>query len=390
MCSAPLYLPFLLLGGRYSVPFIAEHRQLYINLSEYSEYVSLQDRDEDLESEEHHRRGHADDRHKGPEVQDEAEKDEDDQVARQNVGVEPQRERERLGELLEELDEPHERDHDRLPRQTRGHEALEVRPGAVAPEAFVLGKEERQDRERQGEGDVARHRVTVRGETDDVEHQQEDEERERVGEPLPPLLAHLPAEVVAAEAVDLFDDHLVRSRPVLEDPARDEQDEERNEGPDPQEPDGLVYGDVDRTEMQRDHPGVPGTLPGMEDLLPYLLLGQLLYQRQLSYQDPTLRPSRSPAEPLVPGFTPGSLLVLATLNMAVTFSTAYTPAKATSMGTTGHSPRYAGIPNTTAAKASFTRNDPTPISNPAAMERPANNEMVIAVETKIKIAAPAP
>jgi hypothetical protein len=68
----------------------------------------------------------------------------------------------------------------------------------------------------------------------------------------------------------------------------------------------------------------------------------------------------------------------------------YTPAKPTSMGTTGHRPRYAGIPSTAAAKASRTTKEPAPIITPAAMERPENNETVSAVEMKLRIAAPAP
>jgi hypothetical protein len=60
------------------------------------------------------------------------------------------------------------------------------------------------------------------------------------------------------------------------------------------------------------------------------------------------------------------------------------------MGTTGHKPRYAGIPSTAAAKASRTTKEPAPITTPAATERPANNEMVSAVEMKLKMAAPAP
>ena len=55
-----------------------------------------------------------------------------------------------------------------------------------------------------------------------------------------------------------------------------EHDQERYRRPDEQEPDALVERDVDGPEVYRDHPGVLSALPGVEDLLPYLLLGQLL------------------------------------------------------------------------------------------------------------------
>src|SRR5215216_262607 len=154
MFPAPLYS----LSVR-SLVILAEHRQFDVNLREYSEYVSLKDRDEDLEGEEDYRRWHGDHRHERAEVQDEAEEDEDDQVPRQDVGVESQSESERLGELLESLDEPHERDHDRLERQSGGHEALWIPYGTVSPEALVLGEDEGEGCQRQRERDVARHGV---------------------------------------------------------------------------------------------------------------------------------------------------------------------------------------------------------------------------------------
>src|SRR5215213_6489386 len=99
MFPAPLYSLALR-----PLVILAEHCHLDVNLREYSEYVSLEDRDEDLEGKEDDRRGHGDHCHEGAEVQDEAEEDKDDQVPRQDVGVESQSERERLGELLENLD----------------------------------------------------------------------------------------------------------------------------------------------------------------------------------------------------------------------------------------------------------------------------------------------
>src|SRR5215210_79726 len=272
-CSSLLFL----LTRRPRLVLLAEHSQLYVNLCEYSENVSLEDRDEDLECEENYRGGHGDHGHERPEVQDEAEEDEDDQVPRQNVGVEPHPERERLGELLHELDERHERDHDRLERQARRYHALEVPHQPVAPHALELGQEERQERERQREGDAARHGVAVREEPHDVEHQYKDEERERVREPLSALLVDLPAQVVAAEAVELLNYHLVHAWPVPEEPCTHEHDEERYRRPDEEEPDALVERDVEGPQMYGDHPGMRRALPGVEDLLAYLLLGQLLY-----------------------------------------------------------------------------------------------------------------
>src|SRR5215212_1777515 len=123
---APLLLFFCLL----LLPRV--QRQLYVDLREYSEYVSLYYRDKDLKRVDHHRHGHVDDRQGGIEEQDKAEEDEDDQVPRQDVGVEPHPQRQRLGdELLEGLDNEHERGHDRLGRHIRGHEATEVRSHAV-------------------------------------------------------------------------------------------------------------------------------------------------------------------------------------------------------------------------------------------------------------------
>src|SRR5919107_1134263 len=228
---------------------LAEHRQFDIDLREYSKNVSLKNRDEDLKSKEDDRRGYGDHGHDRPKIQDEAEEDEDDRVPRQYVGVESQCERERLGELLDELDEPHKRDHERLEWQPRGHKTLEIRPHPVAPEALVLGEDERQQRERQREGDVAGDRVTVREETDDVEREQEDEDGEGIREPLSPLLAHLPAQVVATESVDLLDYHLIRPWPVAQCPAPEVEDDERDRRPDAQEPDGLVQGDVYRPDV---------------------------------------------------------------------------------------------------------------------------------------------
>src|SRR5918995_1801303 len=369
---------------------LAEHCQLDVNLREYSENVGLQDRDEDLEREEHDRGCHGDHSHKRPEVQDEAEEDEDDQVPRQNVGVESHPERQRLGELLHDLDERHERDHDRLGRQTRRHQTLDVRPQPVAPHALELGQKKGQEREGERKRDAARHGVAVREEPDDIKHQQKDEERERVGEPLPALLGDLTAEVVAAEAVELLHDDLVHAGPVLEVPGTHEHDEERYRSPYKQEPDTLIDRDVYRPQVQRDDPFVLGALPGVEDLVSYLLLAQLLYERQASHQLPTLRPAHSRAEPGAPGFALGSFLVLATLTAAATFSAIYTPANPVSMGTTGHNPRYAGIPSTAVAKTNRATNDPAPIITPAAIDRPANSEMVSAVERKLKTAVPAP
>src|SRR5215210_7420552 len=123
---------------------LTEHGQLDVNLGEYSEYISLQDGYKDLECIEHHGQGHGDNRHDGTEVQDEPEEHVDDQVPSQDVGIQPHPEGEGLGELAENLDAPHERDHHNLERQPWGREALEIRPCAIAPEALVLGEDERE------------------------------------------------------------------------------------------------------------------------------------------------------------------------------------------------------------------------------------------------------
>src|SRR5919106_781635 len=93
---------------------------LDINLRKNSEYVCLQHGHEDLEPEQHHRHGHRYYCHQGrPRVQDKAKEDKDEQVPRQDVGVEPHRERKRLAQLRHPLDKEHEWDHDRLGRPPR-------------------------------------------------------------------------------------------------------------------------------------------------------------------------------------------------------------------------------------------------------------------------------
>src|SRR5215211_5848769 len=180
---------------------LAEHGQLDVNLGEYSEYVSLQDGHKDLESIKHYGQGYGDYRDEGTEVQDEPEEDVDDQVPSQDVGIQPHPERERLGELAENFDSPHERHHDRLERQPWRREALEIGPCAVAPEALVLGEDEREQRQHQRKRDVRCDGVGIGDESHQVEHQDKHEEGEGVREPLSSLLPDLPAEV-APETVD--------------------------------------------------------------------------------------------------------------------------------------------------------------------------------------------
>src|SRR5215207_4842411 len=83
------------LGRRALVALVGVYCQLYVDLRQNSEDVSLQHGDEDLERVEDYRRGHGYDRHHGSRygeetacVKDEAQKDEDDQMPRQHVGVE--------------------------------------------------------------------------------------------------------------------------------------------------------------------------------------------------------------------------------------------------------------------------------------------------------------
>src|SRR5215208_5428679 len=259
---------------------LTEHGQLDVNLGEYSEYVGLQDGHKDLERIEHHGQGHGDYRDDRTEVQDEPEEDVDDQVPGQDVGVQSHPEREGLGELTQYLYSPHERHHKDLGRQPGRREALQVRPCAVAPEALVLGEDEREQCQHQRKRDVRGDGVGVGDEPHQVEHEDEHEEGEGVREPLPPLLPDLPAEV-APEPVDLLDDHLVGARSVLEQPAAHAQDQERGGRPDPQKPDALVDRDVYRPYVQRYVPGVPGDLEGVQDLLSQRVLtdlGQRNYQ----------------------------------------------------------------------------------------------------------------
>src|SRR5215210_3428473 len=122
---------------------VTEHCQLDIDLREYSEYVSLQYGHEDLEPVEHHGQWHGDYRDERAEVKDQAKEHVDDEVPRQDVGVEPHAEREGLGKFAKHLDAPHERHHQELERQAWGRETLEIRPRAVAPEPLVLREDER-------------------------------------------------------------------------------------------------------------------------------------------------------------------------------------------------------------------------------------------------------
>src|SRR5215203_2391651 len=253
---------------------LTEHGQFDVNLGEYSEYVSLQDGYEDLERVEHHGQGHGDYRDDGTEVQNEPEEYVDDQVPGQDVGVQPHPEREGLGELAQDLNTPHERHHKDLGRQPGRREALQVRPCAVAPEALVLGEDEREQCQHQRKRDVRGDGVGVGDEPHQVKHEDEHEEGEGVREPLPPLLPYLAAEV-APEPVNLLDDHLVGTRPVREQPAPHEQDQERQGSPDPQEPDALGDRDVYRPYVQRYLPGVPGDFEGVQDLLSQRVLTYL-------------------------------------------------------------------------------------------------------------------
>src|SRR5215211_7885692 len=264
---------------------LSEHGQLDVNLGEYSEYVGLQDGHKDLERVEHHGQGHGDYRDDGTEVQYEPEEDVDDQVPSQDVGIQSHPEREGLGELAKDFDPPHEWDHEDFERQPWRREALEIGPCAVAPEALVLGEDEREQREHQRKRDVRCDGVGIGDESHQVEHQDKHEEGEGVREPLSSLLPDLPAEV-APETVDLLDDHLVGAWPVLEQPAAHEQDQERHGRPDPQEPDALADRDVYGPYVQRYLPGVPGDLEGVQDLLAQRVLTDL---GQRNYQTSALR-----------------------------------------------------------------------------------------------------
>src|SRR5919107_25946 len=277
---------------------VAEHCQLDVDLREYSEYISLQYGHEDLEPVEHNRKWYGDERYERAEVQDQAKEHVDDQVPGQDVGVEPHPEREGLGELTEHLDAPHKRNHDELERQPGGREALEIRPSAVAPEAFVLGEDEREQRKDQRERDVGGDGVSVWYQPDQVQGKDKNEERERVRKPLLPLLPYLSAEVTP-EAVHFLDDNLVRTWPVFEQATAYEQRQERHGRPDPQKPDGLVDRDVHGPYVQRYVPGVLRSLESVQDLLYQINPGEPSKHRQHGPEAQicgnTQRPSRETA-----------------------------------------------------------------------------------------------
>src|SRR3712207_323129 len=107
LCSSPSFFSAPL--ARALLVFLAVDGLLYVDLRQDSENVGLKHGDKYLEPIEHYREGHRDDRHGGPEVQDQPEEDEDDQVPSQDVGVEPQPKREGLTELLYEVQEPKDR-----------------------------------------------------------------------------------------------------------------------------------------------------------------------------------------------------------------------------------------------------------------------------------------
>ena len=73
-----------------------------------------------------------------------------------------------------------------------------------------------------------------------------------------------------------------------------------------------------------------------------------------------------------------------------TFSATYVPAKPINIGTTGQSPKYAGIPSTAAANAKRTMKDPAPIITPAAADFPENQDTVSAVDAKLTAAIATP
>src|SRR5215212_9473050 len=107
-----------LLGPGALVALVGIYRQLYVNLRQDSEDVSLQHGDEDLERVEDYRRWHGNDRHQcsrhGEEtagVKDEAQKDEDDQVPRQHVGVESYGQRDWPCYLTQGVDKEHKQRH---------------------------------------------------------------------------------------------------------------------------------------------------------------------------------------------------------------------------------------------------------------------------------------
>src|SRR5215211_3757513 len=103
-CSSLFTLSSSSLISVTSMYLAGEHGLLYVDLREYGENILLDHGDKNLERVQYHSGGHGDYGRVSAESQYEAEEHEDEQVSRQHVGVEPEPQGERLGELLEDFE----------------------------------------------------------------------------------------------------------------------------------------------------------------------------------------------------------------------------------------------------------------------------------------------
>ena len=137
----------------------------------------------------------------------------------QDVGVEPHGERERFGELRDPLDKEHEGTMMGLAGMPGGTNASTYPTGPLRlmPTTWVIPNV-----------NSARTRVNemllVTGKLlgtrpSKLKTSKKMKQAQRVREPLPTLLAHLAADAIAPEAVELLHDDLVGPRPLLQDAA---------------------------------------------------------------------------------------------------------------------------------------------------------------------------
>src|SRR5512140_473001 len=155
---------------------------------EHREDVRLHEPDEELEHEDRHRHRDGADRHPlAVQRVDEAEQREDDDVPREHVREETDGEGEGLREEAEDLDRHH--DAPERPRDAAG-EVLQPRAEPHRLDGRVLGDDEGEEREGEGDPEVAGRGRRVRDEPEQVHEQDEEEGGDEVGdEPLAVLLA---------------------------------------------------------------------------------------------------------------------------------------------------------------------------------------------------------
>src|SRR6267143_1666172 len=179
--------------------------------------IGLQERDQQLEK--HHEQREADGsadhdvadrRRRRPKYEDQAEQYEDHEVAGRHVRKEPQRQRERLDEFPDQLDRRHDDRHDdradALHARRHHHDRLEVAFRAEGAKAGDLDREERGERERRGDGDVAGGGGTPRQQAEQVAVENEEEERQDVRrEDFPAMSDARDRDVVADEQHHRFD-----------------------------------------------------------------------------------------------------------------------------------------------------------------------------------------